>query len=38
MVELNMEIGKQPAQRYEDIKIVDINRLTVNPLFVGAFI
>ena len=30
MVELNMEIGKQPGQRYEEIKIVDLNKLTVS--------
>ena len=30
MIELNMEIGKAPTQKYEDIKIVDINKLTVS--------
>ena len=29
MLELNMELGKLPTQRYEDIKIVDLNKLTV---------
>ena len=32
MVELNMEIGKQPGQRYEEIKIVDLNKLTVSHM------
>ena len=29
MIEMNMEIGKLPTQRYEEIKIVDLNKLAV---------
>lgn len=30
MVEINMELGKLPTQRVEDVKIVDQKKLTVN--------
>ena len=30
MVEINMELGKLPTQRVEDVKIVDQKKLTVS--------
>ena len=32
LIEVNMDIGKPPAQRYEDIKIVDLNKLSVSGI------
>ena len=30
LLEVNMSIGKPPAQRFEDIKIVDLKKLSVS--------
>ena len=38
MIEMNMEIGKLPTQRYEEIKIVDLNKLAVRKNIVYKFI